>query len=238
MKTKSKSKKTLLIITGVYTLLYLAGMLASIFNGELFLSNPIDIYFLVLLIIFMVGFGLSWTNEKIAGIIFLVWNAGIWIFDYYLNRNADSGMITVLALPILFIGSLFLLEWYKNTKLPQPKEQQQWKFTLRILLINYAVLYAIVVFSDLSLGKSVDYFDLPNILYPLLLILFFSGFALSWKREFYAGFIFLIWYAILLFGFFAYAEFLRSGPWIIAGIVILLQGIVYIKHHYQYRPQL
>ncbi len=234
---KSKSNKTLLIITSVYALLYLAGMLTSIFKGELSLSNLIDNYFLVLSIIFMVGFVLSWTNKKIAGIIFLVWNAGIWIFDFYLSRSADSGMIIVLALPILFIGSLFLLEWYKTTKTPKTTEQQQWKFTLRILLINYAVLYSIVVFSDLSIGKSVDYFNLPFVLYPLLLILFFGGFALSWKREFYAGFIFLIWYAILLFGFIAYSEFLRSGPWIIAGIVILLQGIIYIKHHYQYRPQ-
>ena len=234
---KSKSNKTLLIITGAYALLYLAGMLTSIFKGELSLSNLIDNYFLVLSIIFMVGFVLSWTNKKKAGIIFLVWNAGIWIFDFYLSRNADSGMIIVLALPILFIGSLFLLEWYKTTKTPKPTEQQQWKFTLRVLLINYAVLYAIVVFSDLSIGKSVDYFNLPFVLYPLLLILFFGGFALSWKKEFYAGFIFLLWYAILLFGFIAYPEFLRSGPWIIAGIVILIQGIIYIKHHYQYRPQ-
>ncbi len=234
---KSKSNKPLLIITGVYAFLYLAGMLTSIFNGEFSLSNLIDNYFLILSIIFMVGFVLSWTNEKKAGIIFLVWNAGIWIFDYYLNRNADSGMISVLALPILFIGALFLLEWYKTTKTPKPTEQQQWKFTLRVLLINYAVLYAIVVFIDLSIGQSVDYFNLPFVLYPLLLILFFGGFALSWKREFYAGFIFLIWYAILLFGFIAYPEFLRSGPWIIAGIVILFQGIIYIKHHYQYRPQ-
>jgi len=234
---KSSSSKTLLITTSVYTLLYLAGMLNSIFKGELSLSNQINNYFLILLIIFMVGFVLSWTNRKIAGIIFLVWNAGIWIFDFYLSRGADSGMIITLALPVLYIGSFFLLEWYKTTMTPKPTEQQQWKFMLPVLLINYAVLYLIVVFSDLTVGRSVDYFNLPFILYPLLLILFFSGFALSWKREFYAGLIFLIWYGILLFGFIAYAEFLRSGPWIIAGIAILVQGIIYIKHHYQYRPQ-
>ena len=231
---KSKSKKTLLIATGLYALLYIAGMLTSVFKGEFSLSNPIDNYFLVLSIVFMAGFVLSWTNEKIAGMFFLVWNAGIWIFDFYLSRSADSGMIIVLALPVLLIGSLFLLEWYKTAKTPKPREQQEWKFTLRILLINYAVLYAIVVFSDLSIGASVDYLNLPFILYPLLLILFLGGFVLSWKKEFYAGFIFLIWYAILFLGFVTYADFLRSGPWIIAGIVILFQGIIYIKHHFKY----
>jgi len=234
---KSKSNKTLLITTGVYALLYLAVIITSIFKGELSLSNLIDDYFLGLSIIFMVGYVLSWTNEKLAGIIFLVWNAGVWILDFYIGRSPDSGMGIFLALPILYIGSFFILEWYKTSMTPKPTEQQQWIFILRILLINYAVLYAIVVFSDLSLGESVDYFNLPFILYPFLLILFFGGFALSWKREFYAGFIFLIWYAILLFGFITYSEFLRSGPWIIAGIVILLQGIIYIKHHYQYRPK-
>jgi len=231
---KSKSKKTLLIATSVYALFYLAGMVSSIYKGELSVSDPIDNYFIVLSVIFLIGFVLSWANEKIAGIIFLVWNAGIWIFDFYLSRSPDSGMIIVLALPVLFIGSLFLLEWYKTAKTPKPREQQEWKFTLRILLINYAVLYAIVVFSDLSIGASVDYLNLPFILYPLLLILFLGGFALSWKKEFYAGFIFLIWYAILFLGFVTYADFLRSGPWIIAGIVILFQGIIYIKHHFKY----
>lgn len=231
---KSKPNKTLLIITGVYALLYLAGVLTSIFKGELSLSNPIDIYFLVLSVIFMVGFLFSWRNEKIAGIIFLVWNAGVWILDFYIGRSPDSGMGIFLALPVLFIGCFFLLEWFKTTKVPKPTEQQKWKFILPILLINYAVLYAIVVFSDLSVGEPVNYFNVPFILYPILLILFFGGFALSWKREFYAGFIFLIWYAILLSGFILYPEFLRSGPWIIAGIVILTQGIIYIKHHYQY----
>ncbi|WP_299528891.1 hypothetical protein [uncultured Lutibacter sp.] len=234
---KSKSNKTLLIVTAVYALLYLTGMITSIFKGEFSLSNPIDNYFLILSIIFMIGFLFSWTRKKIAGIIFLVWNAGVWIFDFYLSRSPDSGMIIVLALPILFIGSFFLLEWYKSSETPKPKEQQQWKFILRILLVNYAILYIIVVFSDLSIGESIDYFNLPFILYPLLLILFFVGFALSWKREFYAGFMFLVWYLILLFGFITYSEFLRSGPWIIAGIVILLQGIIYIKHHYEYRLQ-
>lgn len=231
---KSKANKTLLIITSVYALLYLAGMLASIFKGDLSLSKPIDNYFLVFFIIFLAGFLFSWKHKKIAGIIFLVWNAGVWILDFYVGRGPDSGMRIFLALPVLFIGCFFLLEWFKTTKVPKPTEQQKWKFILPIFLINYAVLYAIVVFSDLSVGEPVNYFNLPFMLYPILLILFFGGFALSWKREFYSGFIFIIWYIILLTGFILYPEFLRSGPWIFAGIVIPIQGIIYMKHHFQY----
>ena len=117
-----KSNKPLLIITGLYALLYLAGMITSIFKGELSLTSPIDNYFIGLLIIFIIGYVLSWTNQKIAVIIFLAWNVGVWIFDLYLSRSPDSGMIIVLALPILFIGSLFLLQWYKTTKSPTPTE--------------------------------------------------------------------------------------------------------------------
>ena len=59
------------MLTSLYALFYLAGMITSIYKGELSLSNPIDVYFLVLSIVFMVGFVLSWTNVKIAD---------IWIF--------------------------------------------------------------------------------------------------------------------------------------------------------------
>jgi len=36
-----------------------------------------------------VGFVLSWTGEKIAGIIFMVWNAGVWLYALFLFRERD-----------------------------------------------------------------------------------------------------------------------------------------------------
>jgi len=63
-----------------------------------------------------------------------------------------------------------------------------------------------------------------------LLLLFLLGFVLSWKREFQAGLIFLFWYALMLYGTIAYSEFRESGPWILFGFPIFLQGLFYIKN--------
>lgn len=118
-----------------------------------------------------------------------------------------------------------------------PSEKQQWKYVLRVLIINYAVLYGIAVFSDLSFGKGVDYFSLPYIIFPLLLLIFLVDFLLSWKREFYAGLIFLFWCVVYILGSIVYPEILKAGPWIICGIPILLQGLFYIKNHYEFRTK-
>ncbi len=234
---KTKSTRTLRIITGVCAILYFAGITISFFERELSFQNLIDNLSLILLLIFLAGFAFSWTSEKMAGIILMIWNAGVWIYDLIITRGQDSGMLSIFAVPVMVIGALFLLQWYKTIKVPVSSEQQQWKFILRVLLINYAVLYAIVVLSELFRGKPVDYFSLPFILFPLLLVIFFGGFVISWKMEFQAGFIFLFWCAILIFGSIAYFEFRDSGPWILFGIPILLQGIFYLKQHYQYRPK-
>ena len=235
---KTKTTKTLQILTGVFAALYFIFTAISFFDeGGLSYLKPSQYLSLIPLLIFMAGFALSWTNQKMAGIILMVWNAGAWIYDLYLYRGMDWGMLSSMATPVMVIGALFLLQWYKISKVTVSSGKEQWKFILRVLLINYAVLYAIVVFSDLSAGESVHYFSLPFILFPLLFMVFIIGFALSWESEFYAGFIFLFWYAILLFGTIAYSEFFSSGPWIMFGIAILLQGIFYIKHHYQFRPK-
>jgi len=236
MKTKSKTTKTLQILTSVGALLYLIGMAMSFLFGDLSFSNLIDYLPLAFFLVFIAGSALSWTNIRMAGIILMIWNAGVWIFDLF-NRGVDWGMLSSMAIPVMVIGALFLLQWYKTIKVNALSKKQQWKFILRVLLINYAVLYAIVVFSGLLVGESIHYFSLPFILFPLLLIVFISGFALSWKSEFYAGFIFLFWYVVLLFGIIAYSEFLSSGPWIMFGISILLQGIFYLNQHYRYRTK-
>lgn len=235
---KSKSTKTLQIITGVYSALYVIAILISYFEGELSFSDLTDNLFLLLFVLFIVGFALSWTREKIAGIIFMVWNAGVWLYALFLFRERDSGMFCIMAVPVMVIGALLLLRWHKTTASPVPSEKQQWKFILRVLLINYAVLYAIIVISEITDGKPIDYFRLPFILFPMLLLIFIVGFILSWKREFQAGIIFLLWYAIMFFGSVAYFEFRDSGPWILFGVPILLQGLFYLKNNPGYKTSL
>jgi len=111
---------------------------------------------------------------------------------------------------------------------------------LQIIMSVVAVLYILgmamsFLFDDLSLSKPIDYLSFRFIIFPLLLLLFLVGFLVSWKSEFLAGFIFLIWSAILIYGTFVYTEIMQLGPWIIFGLPILLQGVFYMKNHYKFR---
>ncbi len=237
MKSESKTAKTLQILTIVGAVLYFAGTAMSIIFDELTLVNLQDYLILALLLVFIAGFVLSWTNKKMAGIIFMIWNAGVWISDLYLLREADYSMMSAIASSFMVIGAFFLLEWYKTSKATVPSKPQQWKFILRVLLINYAVLYSIVVLSELFAGEGVNFFNFPFIIYPLMLLIFLVGFLVSWRREFLAGFIFAFWFSISLFATLAYSEISRLGPWVIFGLPILLQGIFYINNHFKFRPK-
>jgi hypothetical protein len=235
---KSQSTITLQIITGIFAVLYFALIANAYIKGYMSFSKLNDILQLVLLFIFLAGFVLSWTRKKMAGIILMIWNAGVWIFALYFDKgDNDSPMAAMMATPIMVFGAIFLLEWYKTNKTTVLSEKQQWKYVLRVLIINYAVLYGIAVFSDLSYGKGVDYFSIPYIIFPLLLLIFLVGFLLSWKRELYIGFIFLFWCVVYLCFAIAYTEILQAGPWIIFIIPILFQGIFYIKNHYEFRTK-
>lgn len=237
MNTKSKTTKTLQIITGVGAVLYLVVIAMSLFFDDLSFSTLTDYLTFVFLFVFMTIFALSWTRQKMAGILFMIWNVGVWIFELSLTIVGENeGSASMMASLVMVIGALFLLEWYKTSKATVPSEQQQWKFILPILLINYAVLYGIVVLSELHHGETVDYFSSPFIIYPLLLLIFLVGFVLSWKREFIAGFIFLFWYGILIYSNIPYSEIDR-WEWAAFGLPILLQGIFYIKNHYKFRPK-
>ena len=238
MKTKSKTTKTLQILISIGVVLFIFGFTMALFFGPgLDFSNLNTYLSLGLLIVLIVGFALSWTNKKMAtGIVLMIWNAGVWITTLYLiEREDDYAMGSAMASLIMILGAFFLLEWYKTSKATLPSEQQQWKFILRILLVNYTILYFIVVLSELLVGKPANYFSFPFIIYPLLLLIFLVGFLLTWKRELLAGYIFLLWCAILIYANVAHSEISHLGPWALYGLPILLQGIFYIKNHYKFR---
>lgn len=234
---KSKTTRILQILTSAYAAIYLAAIISSFVQGELAVSNLVDKLVIVPVLIFMAGVVLSWIRVKPAGIILMVWTACIWFYDLYLSRDVGGGMASILSVPAMVLGALFLLEWYKSTEATAASKKLQWKYLLRVLLVNYFVLYAIVVFSEMIKGRPREYLSLPFMLFPLLLLLFLAGFLLSWKREVLAGYIFLLWSAILVFGNLAYFDLRDSGPWLMFGLPVLVQGLLYLNRHYQYRAK-
>jgi hypothetical protein len=232
---KSSSSKTLQILSAVFVGLFLAGVVGSIIQGELTVHKFSDDLFLFFFLILLLGFALSWRYPRWAGLAYLVWIAGVWIIDLYLDRGQDSGMVSIMAVPALVIGVFHMLRWYKVSRIPEPSLKLQWKYILRVLLIIYTVLYSIVVFSELVAGNPPEFLHFPILLFPLLGIIYLLGFALSWRWEFVSGIIFSVWCAILLSGAIAYDEIRNAGPWIAFGIPILLQAIFYVKNHFEFR---
>ena len=74
-----------------------------------------------------------------VGIMLMVWNASVWIIDLLIISGLEERE-GVLTSSVMVLSAFFLLEWYKTSKTTVPSKPQQWKFILRVLLINYAVL--------------------------------------------------------------------------------------------------
>jgi hypothetical protein len=234
---KTKTFRTLQLLAGIYGVLYCIFAIESFIQDDLKISEKNGIVYIFLLFIYLTGFGFSWKREKTAGIILMIWNTCVWIFSLYLARDGDSAMFCIMALPVLIISALLVLSSYKSSANPALTTEKQWRLVLRILLINYAVLYTIVVFSELTANHSINYFTMPFLLFPLLLIIFVVGFILSWKRELAAGFVFLLWFGVLIAGSLTYSQIWNSGPWLFFAIPILLQGLFYAQNHFLYRPK-
>lgn len=232
MKAKSKTTKTLQFVSGIFAVYFFALILIAFILGNLSFSNQNDNLLLLLILIFLIGVALSWWSTKMAGIVLMFFNLTAFS-SLFFHMKDDGGMFT--GVPVMVIGAFFLLEWYKTSKATVPSKQQQWRFMLRVLLINYLVIYGIVVISELVSGNGIDYFSLPYNIFPLLLLIFLVGALLSWKKELLAGFIFLFWCLVFMLGAIAYPEILTGDPWIIFIIPILIQGIFYIKNHYKFR---
>jgi len=160
----------------------------------------------------------------------MIMNIGIWINGLFINRG--SGGEIVLAVPLLVAGAFLLLGWYKTSRTFKPSKKQPRKFILRVLVINYFILYLLYVIQDIIYSAAIDFMTLPGIILPVLLGLFVTGFILSWDHELYAGFFLLAWYGLALFGTFNYFEISNRGPHILFGIAILIHGILYATNPY------
>jgi hypothetical protein len=228
----SASGKLFPILASIFGLIYMAGFAIPLFLEEE-ISGTENITVLGMFLFFAAGVSVSWFNEKAGGLLIQLWHVGIWFCCFFLWP--DSGMIIILVFPGLVIGILMLLSGYKTSGDPKPTRQLQWKFILRVLMINFAVLYVIAMIDDFIDDEYLDYLTMPFLLYPVLFIVFASACITSWRYELAAGSLFVLWYIIILFGTFVYSSFSNQGPWIIVGVVTLVLGIFNIYYHYRYK---
>ncbi|NNF36918.1 MAG: hypothetical protein HKN68_22640 [Saprospiraceae bacterium] len=251
MKRVIHSKK-LLYSVSIYGLLYFLlfafPIIISGFDPNHFVAGSTEmITVFIAALIFIFGAAYSWVHQKIGGLIICFWHFIVWVFSLFIWPEA--GMILVLILPMLYVGVFLIRNWYKNNKEQYQDEVLSTKLLLQILVINYAVIYLLIVFANVfpnllgwKLNTNVDdlatwgYNSTLGISLIITFILFITGFILSWKSQFVAGILFILWYLIIAILIFMFPEFANSGPSLFSGLVILVQGILYIQ--LEKKPQL
>jgi len=216
----------------VYAILYLLFILSSDFGGAWPSLNTEGIVVYSLFLLFILGFSLSWNNMIITGVIFLLWNVGMWILELFIVEKG-GGLGIVMGIPLLILGVLFIVIGYKNRKVPVPETNKQWKLALQLLLVIYTILYVLFVLGNFIIS---DLFTWPRIILTVLLVIYIAGFLLSWKWELIAGILFITWYAGLLIPGLQPLAY-HIGPLKLFGLPVLIQGILYLYYHFYLKSE-
>lgn len=251
MEMNSNSTVSRIIIL-IYGALYFVGFMFPLITSDFkeegmspleLITVPLAFFF------FFAGTLVMYKNEMYGGQIILFWHVLVWFFSLFLWP--DAGMILVLIFPMLFPAIILIKNW--NIKNQQPDwstNVKMWSKTLHIFLINYAIIYLLVIISDLlprifhwDLKSNVDelavwsYTSPTGFLLILGVILFVIALINSKKSFLFTGTLLILWYALIAIATFGVADplFLNSGPWFVFGLVFLIHGILYIKLHYMER---
>lgn len=99
----------LLILTSIYGLLYLLFMATESYGTAG--SEPTVVKLLFLL--FLVGYAAVWWNERLGGIVFALWWAGMWYLGLFVART-DRGAGVVMGVPLFILAILFITSWHRR----------------------------------------------------------------------------------------------------------------------------
>ncbi len=219
-----------------YSVFYILFILAVSSDVDLTALKVEEIGVLLLFILFIVGVLLSWYNSLITGVIFLIWNVGMWIVELFFVEK-DGGFGIISGIPLIVLGVFFILQGIEKNKSIIIKSNERWKIALHTLGVTYSVLYLLIIVDDLTGNLEIDFFSTPGIILISLIIIYSLGFILSRTKELISGILFILWYAGVIYIFSTNAIIGDSGPWIAAGVVVLIQGIFYINYWLKIKPK-
>jgi len=107
----SRRSKTLLILTSIYGLLYLVFMASENYGSAG--SEPVMVKFLFLL--FLVGYAVVWLDERVGGVLFVLWWVGQWYLALFVART-DRGAGVGMGVPLFVLGIYFIVSWYRKRR--------------------------------------------------------------------------------------------------------------------------
>ena len=110
-KVSSMILKILITVSAVfYTIIFIGEIIPPFYESVFGVAM---VY--VLFCFFLLGYYFLWKNEKISGIILILWYGFLLILAFFVWTNA--GMVIILGIPIPILGALLLFKvYFKKTK--------------------------------------------------------------------------------------------------------------------------
>jgi len=108
-KPRNRRSKLLLVLTSIFGLLYILFIASGSYGSGG--SEPIVVKLLFLL--FLVGYAVVWLDERIGGVVFVLWWAGMWYLGLFVALE-DRGNAVVMGVPLFVLGILFIVSWYRR----------------------------------------------------------------------------------------------------------------------------
>jgi len=116
------------VITAIYALIYLVFFIFSFISSET--GNPVSdlvpfnawdteqIWVKLQFVLFAVGFYWSWRSRLKAGLIYLVWFAGMVAMAFWVSGvlHRDGGSAIVMGFPMLVIGSILFIQGMRQRR--------------------------------------------------------------------------------------------------------------------------
>jgi lysylphosphatidylglycerol synthetase-like protein (DUF2156 family) len=122
--TKKKKKifpSILHLLTFIYGLLYLFVVImessqptGASYSGSERVNLEVTLV-IILFVVFLIGFFISWKREGIAGLIFILWWIGMWYLALFVVEH-DHGAGVVMGIPLFILGIGFIILWYNKRK--------------------------------------------------------------------------------------------------------------------------
>jgi hypothetical protein len=208
MPEKSTTRNILLILLGIYALMYLGYILLPYLH--VFDINPprdMDMHLKSFLTFgaFLLVYLLSRRNRDVAGMLLIVGYIGSILVDALLENLRLEAVL--LGFPVLVIGIFMVRDWYRQL--------------LNLLASVYTLYQVWRTMTYFIVIKDIEPID--QIIMTGLLSVWIFGFIFVWKRPVMAGWIFVFWFLLLL----GTIILDRGGlEYPLAGILIGLPGLV------------